>query len=460
MERISNILSIEGLKLGDLSDFLFNDKSYLSSTYFASTMLDRRPKYYTLEWMKDNIQNSNIFDLSRFVKKAVIMEINKWISENHFSTPYLAEKSTHYTEIYGKNIHIRDFRLFESICKVYIVHEQNPRLSEPKIKRLFNNINDITSGFTVSNSIMTVSDLQKILTKTEQFEFTETDQVKKSIYAKAIKEINDYLVHKEDAVKAYVNKKYLGSKTLQDFRELFEGDPGIMAFDVMMLLGRDLGTEPVFFDDLDQNIFAGTTEKVESFARQHIDPKKFWSLYVSRMFLSTRTYHGVYADIRGHGTVSILDQQICLEGMHILMERGLERKGHGIDDLINEDDIKEVFTTLGGGTMYTLKDERTVLEWWKHGSSTGVRQLENFDRRLKKFNNKIKFKRDNKIDSTKLFLAQFQKIAYDRFWNRASTQAERYYLLSRMKADLGLSWHLSIPDSDLMKDIFPERYYF
>ena len=372
------------------------------------------------------------------------------------------EKSTFAIEKYGKNFHIKEFKVFESICKVYIAHEQNPRLSGPKIKELFELGIDIIMSLRYTDKVMVFSDLLKILSKTEQFESAETDQVKKEIYTKAIKEINDYLIHREDAVKAYADRKYLGSKQLQDLRKLFERDSDIMAFDVMMLLDRDLGTEPIFFDDLDQNIFAKTTLKDEYFFRQHIDPRKFWSLYVSRMFLTTRTYHGVYPDIygRGSGTISVLDQQVCLEGMHMLMERGLERKGHGKEGLINELDIRDVFTELGGGAMYTLRDGRTVLEWWKHGSSTGVRQLKPFNERLKSFNDKIKFKRDNKIDSTKLFLIEFQKIAYDRFWDGASEEARNYYLMSRMRARLGLSWFLSIPDSDLMRKVFPERNYF
>lgn len=142
--------------------------------------------------------------------------------------------------------------------------------------------------------------------------------------------------------------------------------------------------------------------------------------------------------------------------VHLLMERGLKRKGHGVDGSISELDIREVFTELGGGTMYAFKDGRTVLEWWKHGSSTGVSQKISFDERLEKFNEKIKFKRENKVDSAKLFLTQYQRIAYDRFWNQASKEAGIYYHLSRLR-ERGLGKFLSIPDSDLMRKIFPEQ---
>ena len=107
--------------------------------------------------------------------------------------------------------------------------------------------------------------------------------------------------------------------------------------------------------------------------------------------------------------------------------------------------------------MYALKDGRTVLEWWKHGSSTGVSQLKPFDRRLESFNEKIKFKRDNKVDSAKLFIEKYQKIAYDRLWNKASKEARNYYYLSRLKVGRSLSRFLSIPDSNLMRRIFPEQ---
>lgn len=80
---------------------------------------------------------------------------------------------------------------------------------------------------------------------------------------------------------------------------------------------------------------------------------------------------------------------------------------------------------------------------------------------LGNFNDKIKFKRKNKIDSAKLFLKQFQKTAYDRFWNDASDEAGIYYYLYRLRAGRSLSRFLSIPDSDLMRKIFPKTmdYY-
>ena len=89
------------------------------------------------------------------------------------------------------------------------------------------------------------------------------------------------------------------------------------------------------------------------------------------------------------------------------MERGLKQKGKAKNGLINQQDIEEVFIKLGGGSAYTMSDGRTVLEWWKHGSSTGIKQIASFDQRLARFNEKIKFKRDHKEDSSKLFIEKF-----------------------------------------------------
>ena len=124
--------------------------------------------------------------------------------------------------------------------------------------------------------------------------------------------------------------------------------------------------------------------------------------------------------------------------------------------LINEVDIKEDFTKLGGGNMYIMSDGRTVLQWWKQGSLSGVRQGKSFDRRLKSFNDKIKFKRENKVDSSKLFLEKYYKLAYDRFWATASKLANEYYYFSRIKGS-DISKFLAIPDSDLMRRIFPDQ---
>ena len=84
-----------------------------------------------------------------------------------------------------------------------------------------------------------------------------------------------------------------------------------------------------------------------------------------------------------------------------------------------------------------------------------------FDRCLESFNRKIKFKRENKVDSAKLFIKKFQKTAFDRFWKEASELVGIYYYLYRLRAGRSLSRFLSIPDSDLMMKMFPKTmdYY-
>ncbi len=82
----------------------------------------------------------------------------------------------------------------------------------------------------------------------------------------------------------------------------------------------------------------------------------------------------------------------------MLIERGTLKyqKGVAISDLIDETDIEEIFTVLGGGTQYRIgAGSKTVLEWWKDGSDTGVQSDRNFNRRLTEFNKRIAYLADN-----------------------------------------------------------------
>lgn len=452
--RIADILDIENINVKDFSEFLFNDRDYLNKYFTATYQADHRPDYFTLEWIKSNIRTSSIFDISKFTREAMNLEIDKWMSENPFSTLYLSEKSRFHVLKYGNDFQIKEFRVFESICKILYLKTGDPRFTKQSIKDVFGIEADLTTSLRKNDLILVFSDILNILVKSKEFQSLEGDVSKRKAYVRQIRNIEQYIIYREKSEQAYYSQKYK-SWPLQDLRKLFERDDYIMAFDVMMMLSRDLATEPVFFDDLDKSIFEETNQKDESFARQHIDPKKFWSLYVSRMFLTTRTYHGTYPDIlnRGAGKISVFDQQVCAEGIKLLIDLGLKKKGSGPDRLISEVDIREVFTKLGRGSLYTMSDGRTVLDWWKQGSPTGLRQDKPFELRLKYFNEKIKFRRDN---SDQLFLQQFQGTAYDRFWKAALEEANNYYILSRIKNSRDLSKFLSIPDSDLMRRIFPE----
>jgi len=457
LERISHILNIDNMLLEDLSEFLFDDKNYISKTFLTKHAIDYRPEIFTLEYIKSIVRSTTKFGLSKFTKAAVLMEVNKWVSENPFTIPYLKENSRFQTFKHGKNVHIKDYKVFESICRIYTIHEKSPSLSGANIKDLFTFAQTVNLPRTLRSGdrVLLISLLQEILEKTSEFKSLESDITVKEAYKREISIIEKYIIYRDDALKAYINRKFIASPRLQDLRKFFERDPGVKAFDVMTLLSRDLATEPIFFDNLEESIF---NQAYTSFIRQHIDPKIFWSLYVSRMFLSTPKYHGVYPKIDGRGAITVIDQQVCLEGLHYLMEMGLNGFGHGKDGFITESDIIRVFTKLGGGNMYTMTDGRTVLQWWKEGSSSGVRQQKSFKERLQKFNDKIKFQRNNKDDLVKPFLKQFQKTAYDRFWDDATKEVNRYYLMSRVTS-AKLSKFLSIPDSDLMRRIFPERMF-
>lgn len=167
------------------------------------------------------------------------------------------------------------------------------------------------------------------------------------------------------------------------------------------------------------------------------------------MVLTIDKYHNVY----GGSAISYQDQIVLKKGLQKLIEMGKKRQGSEITGLIEESDIQDVFRVLGGGKDYRLADGRTVLEWWKDGSLSGVKQSKSFELRLGEFNNRIEFLRSGK--SAKAFIAHYYRTAFTRFWKAGLEQSDAFYSLFKNYRDKAkLSCYLSISDIELMMRVF------
>jgi hypothetical protein len=186
--------------------------------------------------------------------------------------------------------------------------------------------------------------------------------------------------------------------TEEGLRGLFEDDANLRAYLRINLIPRDVGFGPLFFDFVTEtDIMAG------KYGLHHKERAKYWSVFIRDLLLANSYSHGVWSSRKfDDGQHADILQQ----GLQMLIERGTIRyqKGVEIPDLIDETDIEDVFTILGGGTQYSIpvtnpatsSDEtRTVLEWWKHGSDTGVKSSRSFQERLLEFNRRIAYLADN-----------------------------------------------------------------
>lgn len=160
-------------------------------------------------------------------------------------------------------------------------------------------------------------------------------------------------------------------------------------------------------------------------------------------------YHKIYDS----NHISTQDTNMLLEGMTMLIELGADRYKKGIDNWrITDRDIERVFTQLGGGSMFTLSDGRTVLEWWRDGSSIGTKVTTgiSFSERLKEFNYRIESLVDANYDYEK-WLNKFYKDTNLPDWiDKGKIQLDQYlWMVENLRH---LHYYVHMEDVDFLRD--------
>ncbi len=439
-----------------LSKLFFNDESYLEFIFLLPSAVNGRPTHTTLLWMKNVISNWNGPDLQTLgvdldhdtlesLKSECLDIVNIWMENNFFNSAHLAENSNWFLQKYGQDVQRRELALIDTIRDAFAYHENDPKITFEKIKALSGARRELPSALTTDDYTTTIPDLNKIVSTLKNFnddEYLLNPLAFTTIYESAIEQVYEFLDHREKSIKRYLLKKYRPSPSLLSRRSLFLNDEPIKAFDNLMLLGRDIGFDFIFFDNLEDTDFI---QGMNQIMRHHRNPSSWWSLYVSGMMLTNRQYHGVYSGTE----VSSKDSDVLLEGFQRLIKMGVSNKGSGTNGLISEADIKLVFSQLNNGVDYTLADGRTVLEWWKQGSST-VSQSTSFQVRLSRFNDRVLYLRSG--NTIKQFIYHYYRTAYNRFWEIGVEENENYVELLRMGKPI--SSYISIPDLLLMRKVF------
>ena len=274
--------------------------------------------------------------------------------------------------------------------------------------------------------------------------YKETDQTRIILYENTISAIDAYM----DILAEKRNVRNVALRpTQKSLRGIFKKYEYIRSYLIMNLLSRDLGFEPVFFDWLEEDLFDKNIHTTGGYALHHKDDQRAWSIYIRDLMITSKKYHGFYLS----PSITAQDTNIMQEGLNMLIELGVDRYKQGATNWkITDNDINAIFTRLGGGSMYTMSDGRTVLEWWKDGSSTGLKSDRSFGNRLNAFNNRIEFLADNKEDY-EAWINKFYPINGPGWIDFGKVQLKSYeWMMENLKH---LHYHVHLEDVDFLRKV-------
>ena len=125
-------------------------------------------------------------------------------------------------------------------------------------------------------------------------------------------------------------------------------DPAYKAWNVLTQLQDLFGTEVLSFESLDGNLFDRLAD-TGLFEPHHMDSKHKESLALYDQILTNNRYNPTYE------TMPIAQQKILKEGVHKLIQMGIEGRGSAKGGYINADDIRNVFA----GQTFEVKSRKT-----------------------------------------------------------------------------------------------------
>ncbi|NGX49978.1 MAG: hypothetical protein K940chlam5_01587, partial [Candidatus Anoxychlamydiales bacterium] len=470
MEDIVSILGVPNILTTEISQMLFGDEKHLLNDFLApytsNQKILERPERSTLNFMKSNIIKSN-FDFDTFSayfttniirdiktvdtslinnrKEQILFLIDSWIKSNPYNEKYFNPSPTLYKNIFGSDIDAMTFDLLNYIWDAAVLYTDNPKIASRQITRAMRLKYPMGHGF-LSGQVPSVQALMDFKERLQEalnpssIVYSTMNDFKRNTFANTILAINAYLDIL--AEKRSVTNKIL-RPTQQSLRRMFSSDEYLRSYLFMNVISRDLGFDPAYFGPVtESDILAGL------YALHHKDPTRMWSVFVRDIMLTSKIYHGAYPRLTSPGRVSVQNTDVLLQGMNALIKQGINnyKKGVAVTDLVAENDIVAVF----GG--YTLNDGRTVLEWWKQGSLTGVKPLLNFDRRLELFNKRIEYLAKNGQDYEKLITYLYPSLG-PNWISKGKLQMDTYlFMMRHPNARRQLHYYVHLEDIDYVQD--------
>jgi hypothetical protein len=415
IEDILNVLGIPNIKISEFSTLLFNDRDYLLSEFLSLSRqsgtgrakIEARPLPSTLSWLKYSILSEDFNIFSNYIsklddeiisskKESMIFIIDSWIKSNPYNHNYFLPSLLGFKLLYGEDVDQMTYDLLYCIWYTFAVYTNNPKISFEQIKDFVQADSSFLLLMTKENSgrLILRPTLEVTMSKLQDLLNFENDDYRKNLYQNTILAIKAYIeIIDEKRGNLLLHKQ---RPTYQGLREIFSKDPHIRSYLLMNLISRNLGFDPLFFEDLDERLF-DKDWSTGMYAIHHKDKVRWWSIYLRDLTVINARYHKLYDSTH----ISTEDVNVLEEGIKILKELGINRFKEGINDWqITVKDINNVFKILGGGNQYRLIDGRSVLEWWIDGSTIAsqIKLEKPFLERLRNFNDRIENLVESNLD--------------------------------------------------------------
>ncbi len=360
------------------------------------------------------------------VREKVEEVIHDWMFSNpsEYITNYVTETPRRFGKLQSKSFLNLEYELMQALTHAVSAYREKD----------FSNFGEVMNELKIQSKTMetllahgeqsaSIKDLLKAKTTIVSYILDKSmTEAKLQFYDMALEKIDEYLATRH--LRLFEEK--LVSKRGYD-KNLWQDDK-ILAYQVIALLGRDLGFDPLTFRPLDPQIF-DRKSSTGLFARHHLDIRRKFSVYLQDLLLTDSTQHREY-----DSHISLEDQKTLVK----IIQDLIQNDGSGPNREITAKDIVNTFLN----NFADPKKAKYYLEnYWQSG---------NFQKNLKDFNDrKDKIKNGEYED----FIKVEYKDAYTRFFKDAKGILNSLTELADYKG-YKISRVFSIADINYLKRVF------
>jgi len=422
-----------GITQQRLSDLLFGDENFIRNVFIKEDYVDSISKITTFLRIITNSLRWNSDDFNGLISDSEISSLRDnvidLVSTFLFSVSgYISDNVYRFGVLHNKKFLTEEWELIQSIWVSASVYGQQFQIINPIIKDLFNFGVDLTSKLQPSKSKFNIGTktLKGILDCMSSFIIDEMSGPSPNSFLR----IDKYL-ETISQVRKYAENRYLGlnvDRSLLNNRDRLWNKDNIVAYNVITLLVRNLGFDPITFTPLDPKIFEDGT-----FVRHHLDSLEGALLWCSRLLLTDDSNHrAIYYNL-ARDPKGVKEVEILLDKFQELLNSGTGPGGR-----IEESDVRRVMNGISVGG-------RDMLDWWiaDNGKS--------FNDYLDILNDRRDLIKSGDISG---FISTDYKQAFDRFYTMAMEVLKSYFSILEETSLFDVSRIFSEEDLVFLRRIF------
>ena len=385
-----------------------------------------RITYNVKKWSTGDFDNLISESELEDVREKVEEVIHDWMFSNpsEYITNYVTETPRRFGKLQSKSFLNLEYELMQALTHAVSAYREKD----------FSNFGEVMNELKIQSKTMetllahgeqsaSIKDLLRAKTTIVSYILDKSmTEAKLQFYDMALEKIDEYLATRH--LRLFEEK--LVSKRGYD-KNLWQDDK-ILAYQVIALLGRDLGFDPLTFRPLDPQIF-DRKSSTGLFARHHLDIRRKFSVYLQDLLLTDSTQHREY-----DSHISLEDQKTLVK----IIQDLIQNDGSGPNREITAKDIVNTFLN----NFADPKKAKYYLEnYWQSG---------NFQRNLKEFN----IRKDKIINGDyEDFIKDKYNDAYTRFFKDAKGILNSLTELADYKG-YRISRVFSIADINYLKRVF------